>query len=318
MASGTSRSYRSDTINTVTLSQGRRALLGGLSALLLTAMPSLAWAASLSVVDDGGETVTLSRPAHRVVTLAPHAAELVAAAGGLAHLVAVSQGSDYPPQVKTLPRVASYQGPNLEAVLAARPALIVAWGSGLSAEMQARLAALGLTTFLSEPRTLAQVLSNIERLGVLMGTRSEAEAYAARLEKRIRHLEARDGMEGDAPLPVFFQLGESPMTTLAGGHLVNELIRRCGGEPLLSDAPTVVPQIRREALWLAGPRLILHPVAAGVPRERWKAAWRARGGPLASVALVGLDPDPVSRPGPRSVEAMAQICHAISVQRAAR
>ncbi|WP_158772953.1 ABC transporter substrate-binding protein [Cobetia sp. L2A1] len=295
-----------------------RRLVLGMACLLISlgaALPVLA-ASAVTAIDDSGKRITLPYAAQRVVTLAPHAVELVAAAGGLSSLVGVSQGSDYPLSIAQLPRVASYQGPDLEAVLAAKPSLIVAWGSGLSAEMRARLSALGLVVFISEPRTLADVLSNITRLGQLMGTQAEADKRVAALATRIDQLEGHSRAAGGEPLPVFFMLGDSPMTTLAGGHLVNELIRRCGGEPLLADAPTLVPQIRREALWLAQPHLILHPVVAGAPRQRWEEEWRARSGSLASVALAGLDPDLISRPGPRSIEAMAEVCAAIAKVRA--
>lgn len=280
------------------------------SVLVMTLlMASPAQAAGREVIDDAGDVVMLSQPAQRVVTLAPHAAELVAAAGGLPALIGVSQGSDHPPAVSELPRLASYHGPNLEALLSARPDLIVAWGSGLSDEMHERLTTLGMPVFVSEPATLDDVLSNIARLGTLLGTRDIADKHVTTLAARIEQLErSRDS----APLPVFFQLGESPMTTLGGNHLVNELIRRCGGEPLLTDSPAVVPQINREALWLARPRLILHPVAKGPAREEWIAAWRADEGPLSEVALAGLTPDLISRPGPRSVEAMAEVCAAIA------
>ena len=280
------------------------------SALVMTSpMVSPVLAAGREVIDDAGDVVALSQPAQRVVTLAPHAAELVAAAGGLPALIGVSQGSDFPPAVSELPRLASYHGPNLEALLKARPDLIVAWGSGLSDEMHERLTALGMPVFVSEPATLDDVLSNIVRLGTLLGTRDIADKHVAMLAARIEQLEStRDS----APLPVFFQLGESPMTTLGGNHLVNELIRRCGGEPLLTDSPAVVPQINREALWLAEPHLILHPVAKGSARREWIAAWRAKAGPLSEVALAGLNPDLISRPGPRSVEAMAEVCAAIA------
>ncbi|NVN54940.1 ABC transporter substrate-binding protein [bacterium Scap17] len=294
-------------------------LAGKVVALIMAcAMAQPILAAPLVVRDDAGEVVTLSQPAQRVVTLAPHAAELVAAAGGLPVLIGVSQGSDFPPAVRELPRLASYHGPDLEALLSARPDLIVAWGSGLSDEMHERLATLGMSVFVSEPRTLGDVLTNIARLGALLGTQDIADKRVAALQTRIDQLESEAHVQGIAPLPVFFQLGESPTTTLGGNHLVNELIRRCGGEPLLTDSPAVVPQITREALWLASPQLILHPVAQGQARRDWVAAWRADAGPLSRVALAGLNPDLISRPGPRSVEAMAEVCAAIAKVQAAQ
>ncbi|WP_164999616.1 ABC transporter substrate-binding protein [Salinicola tamaricis] len=84
--------------------------------------------AEIRVVDDHGEALTLAAPAKRIVALAPHLVEDAFAAGAGAQLVGVIAGSDYPAAARELPRVGSYRGIALEAVVSAQPDLVLAWG----------------------------------------------------------------------------------------------------------------------------------------------------------------------------------------------
>src|SRR5690606_7036341 len=117
------------------------------SAMLLAA--SFQTAAAVSVIDDAGATITLEQPARRIVTLSPHAAELVHAAGGGEYLIGVSEFSDYPPAVKTLPSLGSSAALDIERILALKPDLIVAWSSGNSARQLARLKQMGFPVYQS-------------------------------------------------------------------------------------------------------------------------------------------------------------------------
>src|SRR3954471_21797860 len=83
--------------------------------------------AEVSAIDAGGRRIALAAPAQRIVSLAPHATELLYAAGAGDKLVAVSEYSDFPEAAKRLPRVASSSGVDLERLLALRADLVVAW-----------------------------------------------------------------------------------------------------------------------------------------------------------------------------------------------
>src|SRR5258707_7690011 len=83
--------------------------------------------ADISATDSSGRRVTLAKPAERIISLAPHATELLFAAGAGSRLVAASEYSDYPQAAKRLPRVASSGAIDLEQGLALRPDLVVAW-----------------------------------------------------------------------------------------------------------------------------------------------------------------------------------------------
>ncbi|SDL72947.1 iron complex transport system substrate-binding protein [Modicisalibacter muralis] len=286
---------------------------GSLWSLLLAAimlvvlMPGqMAVAAPISVVDDSGRTVTLQAPAERVVALAPHAVEMLYAIGAGEALVGAIEGSDYPEAAKALPRVGSYRGIALEAVLARTPDLVVTWASGTPRALVERLSALGIPVYASEPRRLAQVAENLRELGQLTGQAEAGKALASDFTSRLAVLR----QELENPPRVFYQLGANPLTTLAGGHIVSEVIRHCGGEPLFAQSPVLVSQISREALLQARPEVILsasHDDAWKADWQRWKLLPAVREG-----RLYTLDPDLINRPGPRIIEAVEAVCAALA------
>nr|WP_309544965.1 hypothetical protein [Alkalilimnicola ehrlichii] len=84
-----------------------RSLRHGCCALLLLALTGPASAEERSIVDDMGHTVRLSAPAERIVSLAPHASEMLFAAGAGDAIVGAVEYTDYPPQAVEIPRVAA-------------------------------------------------------------------------------------------------------------------------------------------------------------------------------------------------------------------
>jgi iron complex transport system substrate-binding protein len=266
--------------------------------------------ASISVEDDSGRTVTLARPAERVIALAPHLVELSYAVGAGGQLVGAIDGSDYPPAARQLDRIGSYRGIPLELIVAKQPDLVLVWASGTPASLIEQLERLEIPVYRSEPRKLEQIAGDLRDIGRLTGHADAGEQAASDFEQALN-----DTVQQLSPAPrVFYQLGQSPLTTLAGGQIVTQVVRHCGGVPLFDDAPVLVPQIGWESLVEAQPQVIL---AAGND-DRWQAFWASHD-ELPAVrdgALYTLDPDAISRPGPRMIQAMRQVCRALAeVQR---
>src|SRR5688572_27833829 len=153
-----------------------------MAALLMLA---LAKAHAVSAIDSDGRRVSLNAPAQRIVSLAPHVTEQLFAAGAGDKIVGASEYSDYPEEAKALPRVASSGTVNLEAVLALKPDLVVAWRLEATASALARLESLGVPVFYSEPRRLAQIPHLIEALGDLAGTSATAKPRARSLREEL-------------------------------------------------------------------------------------------------------------------------------------
>ena len=242
--------------------------------------------------------------APRIVTLAPHLAELVAAAGAADLLVGVSAYTDYPPGLETLPVVSDGFRVNAEALVAARPTLVLAWGGGGQAEGVARVAQLGVTVHSIETRSLGDIAPALRRIGALAGTRDTAERAAAAFEADIAALDYRG-----ARLRVFYQIGEQPLYTINGGHFISELMARCGGDNVFASLDGLAPVVGVEAVLAADPDVILSASDAAVAAsawQRWPQLAAVRAGNLLTVPG-----DLVARPGPRLAAGGRAICAAL-------
>ncbi len=129
------------------------------------------WSASASAVifvtDDAKHTVTLAAPAQRIVSLAPHATELLFAAGAGSKLVGVSEYSDYPPEAKRIASIGGSGSLDLERIIALKPDLIVVWSSGNSTTQTIKLRDLGIPLFESQLGDFDTIASSLECLAHL-------------------------------------------------------------------------------------------------------------------------------------------------------
>jgi iron complex transport system substrate-binding protein len=263
--------------------------------------------AGVSAVDSDGRRLELAQPAARIVSLAPHVTEQLFAAGAGARLVAVSEYSDYPEEAKRLPQVASSAGVDLERVLALKPDLVVAWRLEATAAALARLEALGVPVFYSEPRRLAQIPDSIEALGELAGTANTARGVASSLRERLNQLKTQYGSK--RRVSVFYQISERPLMTLGGRQFVSDAIELCGGHNVFADSPVMAPQVNIEAVLAADPEAIV--TASARPSDRsWQALWRRFPGMRAVRAenLYAVPMNEMHRHGPRAIGATALLC----------
>lgn len=277
-----------------------------LVAAVLAAVSSTAPAA-ISVVDDAGHTVTLARPAQRVISLAPHVTELLYAAGGGARLVGAVNYSDHPAAAARLPQVGSYNKIDFERVLALKPDLIVLWHSGNPVRQVDQLARLGIPLYRSEPNRLAQVGDNLLRLGRLLGTESAARQAARDYQARIAALRAR--YAGRPPVTVFYQVWDKPLYTLNDEHIASDMVRLCGGRNLFGALKTIAPEVGVEAVIEADPEVILVGKRDD-PKDPGGKMWHAFKGMTAVRRnnLFAIDGDLTNRAGPRTAEGAEQLC----------
>lgn len=285
-----------------------------LGALLLAACAAQA---EVRVTDDYGEPVALAAPARRVVSLAPHLTELMYAAGAGERLVGAVQYSDHPSAARRLPRIGSEASIDLEALVALRPDLVIAWPNAGSARVVARIAALGIPVFRSEPRELEDIARTLEILGRLAGTQgaaaAAADAFRARATALARRYAARP------PVRVFYQVWDRPLVTVNGDHVISKVIRLCGGENVMAALPALAPEIDREQVLRADPEVIVASGTGGA-RPPWLDAWRAFPG-LAAVrggSLYAIRPELLQRHTPRLLDGADELCRILEAVRARR
>lgn len=214
-----------------------------LTLLALGATAAAAATPALSVVDDAGRTVHLDTPARRVVTLSPHATDLVVAAGGTASLVAVANGPAPAEVGAELPRIGGPGRLDRERLLLLRPDLVIAWQSGNRRADLDWIARRGTAMYLSEPRTLADIAAAIRAIGRLVGRPGHAERSAARFTAALttdcRSLPQR---------PVYVALWDRPALSVGGRHWLNDVLRHAGYRNVLQPIDRGVVRVAAETL----------------------------------------------------------------------
>lgn len=271
--------------------------------------------AQITVSDDSGQRVALAAPAQRIVSLAPHATELLFAAGAGAAVVGVSQYSDYPPAARRIASVGGVAALDLERIVALKPDLIVAWASGNSASQVARLRQLGIPVFESEPRDFAAVASSLERLARLAGSDAAGQAAAAGFRARHAALAERYGRR--PAVRVFYQIWEQPLMTLTDASLAGAALRLCGAQNIFGGLPQLAPTVGREAVLAADPEAI---VSADGPTRNDFSGWKRFAQMTAVVRdnLFSIDADLMARAGPRILDGTEALCQKLELARSRR
>lgn len=286
-----------------------RATIVGL--LLLQTLLSLA---EVSVNDDHDQLIKLPHPAQRIISLAPHLTEDLFAIGAGARIVGTVSYSDYPAQARTIPLVGSYQGLDLERIRVLRPDLIVAWSSGNSPQQMQQLESLGIRVFFDDSRSLVQVPTVLERLGVMTGLQAQADQAAGKFRQKL--LQLQKNYAHRRPVRVFYQVWEHPLMTINGEQIISDAMRICGAVNVFSRLPALVPIVNDEAVIAANPDMIItssEPSHDHDELARWKqwpnmTAVRHR-------QLIVLPPDLLNRLGPRLVDGTERLCLAVNQAR---
>lgn len=259
----------------------RAALAATLGAMLCAG----ASVAATKAVDDLGRLISLAQPAKRIITLSPHATELVIAAGASDRLVGITTASDdLPRQLAALPRIGGPGAIDRERVLRLRPDLAVAWHSGNRAQDLDWLDRSGIALFRSEPTDLMDIAAAIRALGRLAGTAVVAESAAGAFVLGLRTPCAQL-----APRPAYVVVWERPPMVIGGRHWINEALRAAGFLNLFTAHDAGAFAIAPEAMLAAGnaQRISLLPGLTGRDAE---------------IA------DLLSRPGPRLPRAVQLLC----------
>ncbi len=283
---------------------------------MLACMLSLSAQAAISVVDDDGNTVTVQKPAQRVIAMAPHVTELLFAAGGAERIIATVSYSDFPEAAKRLPQVGSNRQIDMERVVALKPDLIVVWLHGSSERQIEQIRALGIPMFHSEPRKLEDIAISLGKLGKLMGTESIADAAAADLRQRLAGLQTRFARR--APVRMFYQVWDKPLYTLNGTHILSDAMRLCGGENIFASLKVTAPVVDVEAVLQANPEAMFSGERS--PTDIGLTMWK----PYTSLTAVkrdnlfSINGNLLNRSGPRMIAGTEILCEKLDLVRQRR
>jgi len=252
-------------------------------------------AAALVLRDDLQREVQVPHDPRRIISLLPSLTETVCALGDCDRLIAVGRFDDWPPQVRTLPRVGDLDNVSIERIVALHPDLVLLSNSQRASR---RLAQLGIAAFALETDRYEDIARSVRILGELLGQPRRAAALIAKIDAEVRRvsdaaLAARHG----PPPTVYFEVDPAPYAAGPQSY-IGALLANLGPFPLLNPEfvvrqdPDVIIVARRDA-----PRLAERPGWAGIRavREHHICTFSQR------------VRDTIARPGPRVADGLAAI-----------
>lgn len=183
-----------------------------------------------SVIDESGRTVRLPLDVRRIVTLAPNLAEIVCALGAQDKLVAVSNYTDHPAAAKAKPSVGMPISPSLEAIVAAKPDVVLATAVN-TWETVNSLTRMGIAVYTTDPHSVADMLRSISDVGGVIGANEEAQALVKSLRARLDSLHAK--LADAPPVPVLFVVWDHPLQSVGVHTFIADALSLAGAESVV-------------------------------------------------------------------------------------
>jgi iron complex transport system substrate-binding protein len=246
----------------------------------------------------------------RIVSLAPSLTETIFALGAGADVVGVSQYTDYPPQAASLPKVGTFLTPNIEAIVALRPNLII--GPATSADQREihALRAMGYPVLMVDDNSIAGVEESIERIGARIGKARQAHRLVLRIGAAIATIEMQ--LKHAPRTRVLMVVGHQPIVAVGRGNYLNELIKLAHGDNIAQMTAQQWPRLSLEYIIAARPQVILDGQMgsdASSPDGFWSHYPTIPA--VRHHHVYGYPDEPVLHPGPRIPQSLAIIARLI-------
>lgn len=245
----------------------------------------------------------------RIVSLTPSATEVVAALGATSQLVGVDQYSDYPAEVEKLPKVGSFLVPNLEAIVALKPTLVIV--DDIHGQVAGALRDQGLETIECDMHGLPDLEHALRTIGNRLGRTREADAVIDDIDRALDEYATKRPAKHPRVLAVIDREagGLGNLVAAGPGSWVDELIAVVGGDNVLVGAISRYPKISREEVLTGNPDIILDISYAA--KDKDVSAWQELEVPAVKAGrVVPLVDAYFQRPSPRvrqALEALAAV-----------
>jgi iron complex transport system substrate-binding protein len=256
-----------------------------------------------------GTVEVVNGPVKRVVSLVPSITEDVFAVGAGADVVGVSGYTDYPPQAKALPRVATFASISTERIVALHPDLAV--GIVSQQRLVDDLRRAKIQVMLLHDDSYADIFNNLIALGVVTDHRRDAEALVRRLHARTAAI-LRSVKPRQRKPSVFVVLGTAPIFTVGRGSYIDTLIALAGGQNAAGDLNAPYARYSAEALVARQPDVLIVDPDVHLADALGRAPWNALRAVREHHLYVLPDAAILERPGPRYNEGLAWLVAALA------
>ncbi|MDO8778976.1 MAG: helical backbone metal receptor [Burkholderiaceae bacterium] len=254
-------------------------------------------AQALQVTDDRGVTVSFAQPPQRIVSLLPSLTETVCELGQCQRLVGVDRYSDFPRSVRALPQVGGGLDPNIEAIVALKPDVVLMATSSRAGE---RLQALGLKVVALEPKSHADVRRVLEKIGQLLDVPDAQRVW--RVIDAAVSAAAQSLPASVKQTRVYFEVNRGPYAA-GEASFIGETLARLGAKNIVPASLGPFPKLNPEYVVRANPDVIMvgdRNYAGMEGRPGWPGIRAIKERRLCVFSVA--QSDVLVRPGPRMAE----------------
>src|SRR5580658_6995261 len=195
------------------------------------------------VTDELGRTIRVPQTIRRVVSLAPNLTETLYALGLQDRLVGDTDYCDFPEDAQHKPKVGGVINPSIEAIVALHPDLVLVTKMSNRLETVNSLANVGIPSYTTDPHTMKEIISSIQRLADLLGEPEAGNTQSQDLERRLADLQRRV-----SPFPrrhVLFVIWTQPLISIGKDTFIADALRYAGADSIV-DSPQSWPQVNLE------------------------------------------------------------------------
>jgi iron complex transport system substrate-binding protein len=241
--------------------------------------------------------------AGRIVSLAPNLTEILFAIGLEDQIVGVTLDSDYPPDAAEKPKVGTFWQPNIEAVVAARPNLVITLGFQQQEDLAERLRRIGYNNLTVNIEKVCDLFTAIEEIGAATGKQTQANDLTSSIRTKLQQLATLVGAE--AKVRVLWVVQREPLRVAGRDTFVNEMIELAGGENAIGPTVHKYPPIGAEQVMACNAEVIIESAMGRqdiegqreIAMQHWSKYQYLPA--VANNRVYVIDGDTVSRLGPR-------------------
>ncbi len=255
-------------------------------------------------------TTAPSATSHRIVSLAPHLAQLAHAAGAAHYLVGVSEYT-HASYAAQLPTVGNAYAIDWQRIAQLKPTLVLVWGSGTPAATKAKLKALRLTTFESEPTRLADIVREAQQLAAKLSI-APKHANLQALEAQYTQLLGKVPVEQGLPAAVFHPIWPKPLMTINGKHVISDALRLCGVRNVFAGAKGLTPTVTLQQVIREQVQAVI--LAKSTHESALNPQWQPMLNHFPAAhqpRIITVDGDAFHQPGPSMIAETLKLCTAL-------
>jgi iron complex transport system substrate-binding protein len=191
----------------------------------------------------------------RIVSLSPNLTEIVFALGLGDRVVGVSNNCDWPAEAKQKPKMGTFWQPNTEAIIAAKPDLVVCESFLQHKEIAETLKRAGTNTLSLRAESIEQLYNAILSIGQAAGCSDKAELLAAKIKSELDQIRAKSSSA--KKVKVLWAVQTEPMRVAGVKTFVNEIIDLAGGQNVIAPTGDQYPSVGTETILTCGAEVII-------------------------------------------------------------